>query len=296
MPTARIVWVDGRLVPEGEATVSVFDHGVLYGDGVFEGIRYYNGRVFKLATHLKRLDASARSIRLKPAYSQDEMAAAIRATIEANGMTDGYLRVCMTRGTGPLGLDPFLCEKPSTFIICAGIKLYPEEIYRDGMSVITAATIRNHPAALSPRVKSLNYLNNIMAKIEAIDAGAHEAVMLNHHGYVAECTADNIFIVREAHDGLVVVTPPLYAGALEGVTRNEIIRLGRQAGYDVREHDLTRHALFVADEVFLTGSAAEVIAVTQVDGRIIGEGKPGPITKDLIARFHALVAENAPED
>ncbi|MEM6757043.1 MAG: aminotransferase class IV, partial [Planctomycetota bacterium] len=172
----------------------------------------------------------------------------------------------------------------------------PEEIYRNGMSVITAATIRNHPAALSPRVKSLNYLNNIMAKIEAIDAGAHEAVMLNHHGYVAECTADNLFIVRGTQAGPAIVTPPLHAGALEGVTRNEIMRLARDAGYTVLEQDLTRHDLFVADEMFLTGSAAEVIAATLVDGRTVGNGKPGPITNDLIARFHALVAENAPED
>ncbi|MEO0588678.1 MAG: aminotransferase class IV, partial [Planctomycetota bacterium] len=197
---------------------------------------------------------------------------------------------------GPLGLNPFLCRKPRTFIIAASIKLYPEEMYRDGMSVVTAATLRNHPAALSPRIKSLNYLNNILAKIEAIDAGVPEAVMLNPQGYVAECTGDNIFIVRHKPDRNVLVTPPLHAGILEGLTRNVVMELAEDAGLDVRENDLTRHDLFVADEMFLTGTAAEVIAVTCVDGRTIGTGKPGPVTQDLIARFRNLVAANAPED
>jgi len=294
----RVVWYDGKLVPEAEANVSVFDHGVLYGDGVFEGIRLYNGRIFKLATHLRRLDESARSIRLKLPYSLDELSHATRETVKANGLTDGYIRLCVTRGNGPLGINPFTCDRPRVFIIAASIKLYPEQMYREGMSIITAATIRNHPAALSPRIKSLNYLNNILAKIEAVDAGVPEAVMLNHQGHVAECTGDNLFLVRRMAgvEHPVVVTPPLHAGVLEGVTRNEVIRLAREAGHPVREMDITRHDLYTADEMFLTGTAAEVIAVTQVDGRDIGTGKPGPIAHDLIARFRALVADNAPED
>ncbi|MEM6334744.1 MAG: branched-chain-amino-acid transaminase [Planctomycetota bacterium] len=295
-PQGRTVWLDGRLLPEAQATVSVFDHGVLYGDGVFEGIRIYNGRIFKLDTHIERLEASARSIRMELPYTRQEIADATRATVQANGLTNGYIRLCVTRGEGPLGLNPFLCRKPRTFIIAASIKLYPEEMYRDGMSVVTAATLRNHPAALSPRIKSLNYLNNILAKIEAIDAGVSEAVMLNPQGYVAECTGDNIFIVRHRPGRNVLITPPLHAGILEGLTRNVVMELAEDAGLDVRETDLTRHDLFVADEMFLTGTAAEVIAVTCVDGRTIGTGKPGPVTQDLIARFRKLVAENAPED
>jgi branched-chain amino acid aminotransferase len=294
----RIVWLDGKLVGEADANISVFDHGLLYGDGVFEGIRLYNGRVFKLATHLRRLDESARSIRLDLPITLDDLAHAVRETIEANGLTDGYIRLCVTRGNGPLGINPFTCDRPRVFIIAASIKLYPEQMYREGMSIVTAATIRNHPAALSPRIKSLNYLNNILAKIEAVDAGVPEAVMLNHQGHVAECTGDNLFLVRDMAgiDGPVVVTPPLHAGVLEGVTRNEVIRLAKDAGHVVREMDITRHDLYTTDELFLTGTAAEVIAVTSVDGRRIGTGSPGPVTQDLIARFRQLVAHDAPED
>ncbi|MEM0913036.1 MAG: branched-chain-amino-acid transaminase [Planctomycetota bacterium] len=295
-PVGRTVWLDGDLVPQADANISVFDHGVLYGDGVFEGIRIYNGRVFKLDTHLRRLFASALSLRLDIGYTIEELAAATRATVDANGLTNGYIRLCVTRGNGPLGINPFLCEKSRTFIIAASIKLYPEQMYREGMSIITAATVRNHAAALSPRIKSLNYLNNIMAKIEAVDAGVPEAVMLNPQGFVAECTGDNLFIVRDSPLGSAVVTPPLHAGILEGVTRNEVMKLAHNAGYTVVEQDLTRHDLYVANELFLTGSAAEVIAVTKVDGRVIGQGVPGPITNDLIGRFRALVANDAPED
>lgn len=290
------IWLSGRLVPAEQATVSVYDHGVLYGDGVFEGIRVYNGRVFKLRTHLERLDESARSIRLELPYSIDQLFEATKQTVAANGCRNGYIRLCVTRGSGPLGLNPFTCHEPVTFIICDAIKMYPQEMYDNGMAIITASTIRNHPAALSPRVKSLNYLNNILAKIEAIDAGVMEAVMLNHQGYVAECTGDNIFIVRKFEGRDVLVTPPLHAGMLEGVTMNAVIGCAKRLGIEVRMMDLTKHDLYTADELFLTGTAAEIIPVTQVDKRVIGTGKPGPMTGRLLAAFHELVAQDAPED
>ncbi|WP_428387258.1 branched-chain-amino-acid transaminase [Mucisphaera sp.] len=297
IPVGRSVWIDGQLVPSEKAAVSVYDHGVLYGDGVFEGIRIYNGRVFKLRSHLQRLEESARAIRMELTYTIDELFDAVKQTAAANNQTDGYVRLCVTRGSGTLGLNPFRCPRPVVFIITDAIKLYPEEMYRDGMAIVTAATIRNHPAALSPRIKSLNYLNNILAKIEAIDAGVMEAVMLNHQGYVAECTGDNIFIVKTIASGETVIrTPPLHAGILDGITKQTVEILAHKAGYRVEAIDLTRYDLYTADEVFLTGTAAEVIPSTHIDGRTIGDGKPGPVTRRLIDDFHKLVAKDAPED
>jgi branched-chain amino acid aminotransferase len=292
----RLVWLDGELVPAGEAKVSVYDHGLLYGDGVFEGIRVYGGRVFKLATHLTRLAESAKAIRLELSMSVEALDAAVRQTVEANDCRDGYVRLCVTRGAGTLGLHPFKCPRPSTFIICDAIKLYPQELYDQGLAIITASTIRNHPGALSPRIKSMNYLNNILAKIEAIDAGVLEAVMLDHRGLVSECTGDNIFVVRPIAGKPTLITPPLHAGILDGVTRNVVLQLAEAAGLPVREADLTRHDLYTADEMFLTGTAAEVIPVTSVDQRTIGDGRVGGITKRLIGAFRELVAANAPED
>jgi len=295
-PANKQVWFNGRLVPAAEASVSVFDHGLLYGDGVFEGIRAYGGRVLKLRSHLERLLESARAIHLKINYSLEELAGAVRQTLEANGLRDGYIRLCVTRGVGTLGLNPYNCRESVTFIIADLIQLYPREMYERGLEVVTASTIRNHPAALSPRIKSMNYLNNIMAKIEAINAGCIEAVMLNHQGYVSECTGDNIFTVRHGGGEPRLFTPPLHAGILEGVTRNLVIELASARGYGVEQVDLTRHDLYVADECFLTGTAAEVAPVTKIDARPVGAGEPGPVTQQLIADFQAMVAENAPED
>lgn len=296
------IWLNGKLVPKEKATVNVYDHGLLYGDGVFEGIRIYNGRVFKLQTHLRRLEESARSIRLKMPYTSQQLTDAVHKTIDANKRTNGYIRLCVTRGVGALGLNPFTCDKASVFIIADAISLYPAELYDKGMAVITASTIRNHPAALSPRIKSMNYLNNILAKIEAIDAGVPEAVMLNHMGFVAECTGDNIFIVRnQGMPGIsggqpTLISPPLHAGTLEGITMSAVLTLAAKQYIPIQRYDLTRHDLYTADEMFLTGTAAEVIPVTSIDGRVIGNGKPGAVTKKLTAAFKELVAKNAPED
>jgi branched-chain amino acid aminotransferase len=297
------VWIDGKLVPAAEAMVSVFDHGLLYGDGVFEGIRVYNGRIFKLASHLRRLYDSAKAIRLTMPMTLDALAQATRDTVAANATRDGYIRLCVTRGVGTLGLNPFTCKHPIVFIIADAITLYPREYYDNGLAVVTASTIRNHSAAVSPRIKSMNYLNNILAKIEAIDAGCMEAVMLNSQGFVAECTGDNIFIVRRFMsdgDQPVLITPPLHAGVLEGITMNTVIGLAHDAGIKVLHTDITKHDLYTADEMFLTGTAAEIIPVTSIDKRTIGPaelaGKPGPVTQQLTDAFHALVAKNAPED
>lgn len=295
----KVVWLNGQLVPAAQASVSVFDHGLLYGDGVFEGIRVYSGRIFKLASHLKRLYDSAKAIRLGIPMTLDALAQATRQTVAANQTDHGYIRLCVTRGVGTLGLNPFTCKQPVVFIISDAIALYPREHYERGLAVIIASTIRNHPAALSPRIKSMNYLNNILAKIEAIDAGCMEAVMLNAQGHVAECTGDNIFIVRRfASDGNrpVLITPPLHAGVLEGITMNTVVGLAHNLGIKVLHTDLTRHDLYTADEMFLTGTAAEIIPVTSVDKRPIGAGSPGPITRQLTEAFHQLVAHNAPED
>lgn len=295
-PSQLRVWVNGRLVPGPEANVSVFDHGLLYGDGVFEGIRVYSGRVFKLRSHLKRLFDSAKAIRLEVPYTLSELEQAVRQTVEANALHEGYVRLCVTRGVGTLGLNPFSCTDPTLFIIADTIQLYPREQYARGMAVITASTIRTHPQSLSPRIKSMNYLNNILAKIEALDAGVMEAVMLNHQGYVAECTGDNLFIVRELAGQATLITPPLHAGMLEGVTMRVVEDLARRNRIPVERFDLTRHDLYTADEVFLTGTAAEVIPVTSIDGRTIGAGEPGPVTHTLMQAFRDFVTKEAPED
>jgi len=292
----RQIWLNGKLVPEQQATVSVFDHGLLYGDGVFEGIRTYNGRIFKLRSHLLRLYASARAIRLEIPYTLDQLDQAVRQTVQANSANNGYIRLCVTRGVGTLGLNPFLCKQAGTFIIADHIALYPREIYENGLEVITASTQRTAPAALSARIKSMNYLNNILAKIEAIDAGVLEAVMLNHQGFVAEGTGDNIFIVRGGSARPQLATPPLHASVLEGITRNLVIDLAGQADIGCEQTDLTKYDLYAADEMFLTGTAAEVVPVTKIDKRDVGTGKPGPITQQLMAAFKKLLANHAPED
>ncbi|MFM7250490.1 MAG: branched-chain-amino-acid transaminase [Planctomycetaceae bacterium] len=281
----RIVAMNGRLVPEAEATVSVFDHGLLYGDGVFEGMRAYGGRVFRLAEHLDRLWHSARAIALEIPVTKEALARTVDETVAANGQPDGYVRLVVTRGAGTLGLDPNRTAHPQVIVIVDTIALYPREHYERGLRIVTAATQRTHPAALSPRIKSLNYLNNIMAKLEGLQAGCVEALMLNHKGEVAECTADNVFAVRRG----AVVTPPPDAGILEGITRGAVMELAAAAGIDCRETTLTRHDLYTADEVFITGTAAEVVPVVEIDGRKIGTGVPGPVTKRLAADFHVLV-------
>jgi branched-chain amino acid aminotransferase len=281
----RVIFMNDRLVPENEARVSVFDHGLLYGDGVFEGLRSYSGRVFRLDAHLDRLWASAKAICLDIPLSKETVAKAVNDTLAANRLTDGYVRLVVTRGAGSLGLDPNRTSHPQVIVIADTIALYPAEFYEKGLRIVTAATQRVHSAALSPRIKSLNYLNNIMAKLEGLRAGCVEALMLNHKGEVAECTGDNVFVVRSG----VLLTPPPDAGILEGITRNAVMELAHKAGIDCREATLTRHDLYTADECFLTGTAAEVIPVVDVDGRTIGTGTPGPITARLIHDFHTLV-------
>jgi len=281
---SRHVYLNGQLVPQQQAVVSVYDHGLLYGDGVFEGIRVYYGNVFLLQEHIDRLYESARAIRLEIPLSREEMKAAVQQTVQANELDSGYVRLVITRGAGALGLDIRKTSNPQVIIIADTITLYPQEIYENGLPLITASTIRNHPSALSPRIKSLNYLNNIMAKVEATDGGTIEALMLNHKGEVAECTGDNIFVIKHG----VLMTPPNDAGILEGVTRNAVMRLAEEAGIEVREVALTRHDIYVADECFLTGTAAEVIAVISLDGRQIGDGKPGRITQKLLRSFREL--------
>lgn len=277
------IWLDTALVDEADAKVSVFDHGLLYGDGVFEGIRVYGGKVFEFDAHLKRLFESALAIRLSIPMTREEMVSAVETTVKANGVVDGYIRLVVTRGAGTLGLNPFDCKNACVFIIAATIQLYPEELYETGMKVISATTVRNHPLAIPPQVKSLNYLNNILAKIEALDSRVPEAIMYNHEGYVAEATGDNVFIVKNN----IIYAPPVEAGSLEGITRSVVIRLARQEGLEIIEKNLTRHDLYVCDEFFLTGTAAEVIGVVEIDGRKIGDGKPGPITRSLREKFYA---------
>lgn len=278
------IFLDGKYVDASQAKVSVFDHGLLYGDGVFEGIRVYNGRIFRLNEHLDRLSASAKAIMLKIPMTQKELVEACCESCRINKIRDGYIRLVVTRGVGNLGLNPFTCAKPTVFIIADKIALYPEEVYRKGIELITASTQRVHPAALSPAVKSLNYLNNIMAKIEAIHAGTIEAIMLNTQGNVAECTGDNIFVVR----GGRIETPPVSDGALIGITRGVVFELGAKLNIPVTEAHLTRYDLMTADECFITGSAAEIVPVATVDCRPIGAGKPGPVALQLMAEFHKL--------
>jgi len=276
------IWLNDKLVDEKEATISVLDHGLLYGDGVFEGIRVYNGKIFELEAHIKRLYESARAIRLAVPMNRDQLIDAVKKTTEANNVVGGYIRLVVTRGIGTLGLNPFVCENSRVFVIADNIQLYPEEFYEKGMKVISASTVRNHPLALPPQVKSLNYLNNILAKIEALDNDVPESIMYNHEGYVAEATGDNVFIVKNG----IIYTPPVEAGALEGITRAVVIRLAAQENLQVIERNLTRFDLYVCDEFFLTGTAAEVIGVVEIDGRVIGDGKPGPHTRLLRKKFY----------
>ncbi|UCG58042.1 MAG: branched-chain-amino-acid transaminase [Phycisphaerales bacterium] len=275
------IWLGDKLVDEADAKISVFDHGLLYGDGVFEGIRVYNGNVFELEAHLRRLYESGKAIRLEIPMDETRLADALEQTVQANALVDGYVRLVVTRGIGTLGLNPFVCENGQLFIIADNIQLYPEELYEKGMKVISATTVRNHPLALPPQIKSLNYLNNILAKIEAIDNDVPEAIMYNREGYVAEASGDNVFTVK---DGAIYV-PPVEAGSLGGITRGIVIRLARQEGIEVIETNLTRFDLYVCDEFFLTGTAAEVIGIVEIDGRVIGDGKPGAVTKLLREKF-----------
>jgi branched-chain amino acid aminotransferase len=271
------IYINGKLFDKADAKVSVYDHGLLYGDGVFEGIRVYDGKIFRLREHVDRLYESARAIKLEIPLSREQMAEALVSTVAANAKQNGYIRAVVTRGAGYLGLDPRKTTDPQVIIIVDDISLYPPELYESGLEIVTVATIRNHPDALSPRIKSLNYLNNIMAKVEAVQAGCLEALMLNHKGEVAECSGDNIFLVKRG----VLKTPPLDAGILEGVTRNAVLELARAANIPAQETALTRHDVYTADECFLTGTAAEVIPVVKCDARPIGTGKPGPITRQL---------------
>jgi branched-chain amino acid aminotransferase len=281
------IYVDGKFYSEANAKISVFDHGLLYGDGIFEGIRFYNGRVFRLEEHLERLWDSARSICLEVPISMREMTEAVLETIRQNDLRDGYIRLLVTRGIGNLGLNPVQCKHPSVIIIAATIALYHENFYRKGLTVVTCATRRSNPAALNPAVKSLNYLNNVMARIEANLAGADEALMLNDAGNVAECTADNVFIVKRGQ----IFTPPITAGALRGITRSIVFEIAAELGIKITETDITRHDVFIADECFLTGTAAEIIPVVKADGRLIRNGKPGSITTRTMARFREMTRE-----
>ena len=275
------IWLGDKLVDEQNAVVSVFDHSFLYGDGVFEGIRVYNGKIFECQAHLVRLYESAKVICLPMPMEMDELTKAVEQTVAANNIKEGYIRLIVSRGIGDLGLNPFLCKDGKIVIIADNIQLYPEELYEKGMKVVSVPSVRNHPMSCPPQVKSLNYLNNILAKIESIRAGAGEGIMYNHLGYVAEATGDNVFIVRNG----VIYTPPVQAGSLDGITRQVVIRLAKQENIQVVEKDLTRFDLYVADELFLTGTAAEVIGAVEMDGRMIGDGKPGAVTKMLRKKF-----------
>ena len=278
------IYIDGKFYDEKNAKISVFDHGLLYGDGIFEGIRAYNGRVFKLAEHIERLYCSAKAILLTIPMTPAAVSAAVVESCRRNKIRNGYIRLVVTRGVGGLGLNPNKCKRPSVIVIADKIQLYPPAFYARGLDIITVPTTRNLHSALNPAIKSLNYLNNILAKIEANNGGCEEAVMLNSEGFVAECTGDNIFIVK----GKQLLTPPLSAGALYGITRGVVMDLARDGGLQVSEPNLTRYDLFNADECFLTGTGAELIPVVKIDGRIIGTGKPGPVTKSLVTKYHAL--------
>jgi branched-chain amino acid aminotransferase len=278
------IYINGKIVDKADAKASVYDHGFLYGDGVFEGIRAYGGRVFRHREHIERLYESAKGVLLEIQIPPDAMIKAVEQTLAAHGKKDAYIRLVVTRGIGSLGLDPRKCES-QIVIIVDDIQLYPAQLYDSGLEVITSSVIRNHPSALSPRIKSLNYLNNILAKIEAIRAGCLEAIMLNVNGEVAECTGDNIFAVKHGE----LKTPPPEAGILMGITRGAVLDLARGADIPAHETTLTRHDIYTADEVFLTGTAAEIIPVVKIDGRTIGNGKPGSITRQLRERFQALV-------
>ncbi len=284
---SKQIYISGKFVPQEDARISVFDHGLLYGDGVFEGLRAYGGKVFRLREHITRLYESAKAIWLTIPMSFDQMCDAVNEAVRINKLESGYIRLVVTRGAGTLGLDPNRCSNPQVIIIADAISLYPKELYEKGLEIVTVSVQRMHPAALNPRIKSLNYLNNILAKIEGLQAGCIEALMLNHKGEVAECTGDNIFLVRKGE----LWTPPLEAGILEGVTRDAVIEVARNAEIEVRETPLTKHDVYIADECFLTGTAAEIIPVVKVDSRTIGTGKPGAVTRDLEERFKALTRE-----
>jgi branched-chain amino acid aminotransferase len=287
------IWIDGQFVESTEASVSVFDHGLLYGDGCFEGIRIYNGRILKLRSHIVRMFESAAAIRLQPGYSIDEIEEVVRETVKINNQKDGYIRLVFTRGKGTLGLNPFLCPDATVFVIVEKIKLYPEEMYDDGMSIIVAKRPRVPAECLDPKVKSLNYLNNILAKIEAIDAGVLEALMLNQNGDVAECTGDNIFIIKDGE----ITTPPTSAGILHGITRRLVMEeIAPALGYIIQEKTIKLDEVYGADEVFLTGTAAEVIGVSHIGDRVIGTGKVGTITHVIQDQFRKMISEDAPED
>lgn len=287
------IWINGEFVDSAKASVSVYDHGLLYGDGCFEGIRIYNGKVFKLRSHLQRMFESAEAIRLQPGYSIDELEEIVRETVKVNEQTDGYIRLVFTRGSGTLGLNPFLCPKATVFCIAESINLYPKEMYEEGMSIIVAKRPRMHQDCLDPQVKSLNYLNNILAKIEAIDAGVLEALMLNCSGEVAECTGDNIFVIKDGK----ISTPPVSAGILNGITRKFVLNdIAPALGYTIEERKLFLEEVMDADEVFLTGTAAEVIGVSHIGDTVMGSGKVGPITSAFEGEFRKRVSNNAPED
>lgn len=276
--------MNGQFVPKSQAAVSVFDHGFLYGDGIFEGIRSYDGNVFCLKEHIQRLYESAKSILLTIPMTQEEMEHAVLQTLVKNGLSSAYIRLIVSRGAGDLGLDPQNCSNPNVIIIAEALKLFPQEFYENGLTVVTVPTRRNLPDALNPKIKSLNYLNNILVRMEATRAGVMEALMLNHEGYVCEGSGDNVFIVKNGR----LLTPPTYLGALEGITRNIVIELCEKLGLPCKEEPFTRHDVYIADEVFLTGTAAEIIPVVDVDSRVIGEGKPGPITKRIMEEFRKL--------
>jgi branched-chain amino acid aminotransferase len=276
------IWLDGKFYEKEDAKISVYDHGLLYGDGVFEGIRVYRGKIFECDAHLRRLFDSARAIRLTPPRTAEQLRAAMEETIRINNFSDCYIRLLVTRGPGYLGLNPNKCPNATVVIIADTIELYPPEMYQKGMAIITSTVVRMHPNSLSPRIKSLNYLNNILARIEAADAGVPEALMLNHEGNLAECTGDNVFIIRSGE----VQTPATADGILEGVTRHVMLDLCRKLSIPCIEKSLQRHDIYIADECFLTGTAAEVVPVTRIDGRPIGAGTPGPITRRLMESFH----------
>ncbi|WP_088008803.1 branched-chain-amino-acid transaminase [Indiicoccus explosivorum] len=284
----QVIFMNGEFVNKEDAKVSVYDHGFLYGDGVFEGIRSYDGNIFRLEEHLERLYDSAKSIMLDIPYTVEEMTDIMTETLRQNGLRDAYIRLVVSRGVGNLGLDPASCGRPNVIVIAEELALFPKTLYETGIEIVSVATRRNRSDVLSPKVKSLNYLNNILVKIEANLAGVPEALMMNEQGYVAEGSADNIFIVKKGK----LLTPPGYVGALEGITRNAVIELAARKGYDIQEDVFTRHDVYIADEVFLTGTAAEVISVIKVDGRTIGDGKPGPVTRDLLHSFRQLVQED----
>jgi len=279
------IYINGKFYDKENAKISVFDHGLLYGDGVFEGIRSYNRRVFKLKEHIDRLFESSQSIMLKIPLTKEQLIRAVVQTIKANKLDNAYIRLVVTRGEGDLGLDPRKCYKGSTVIIIADrIALYPEKLYREGLTIVTVPTVRNLPEALNPQIKSLNYLNNILAKIEAGNAGCDEAIMLDSLGYVAECTGDNIFVAKNGH----LYTPPQCMGTLRGITRDSVLEIARKNKIPAHEHVITRHEVYISDECFLTGTAAEIIPVVKVDGRVIGAGKPGKLTLSLMKKFKEL--------